>query len=109
MIKPNDLGKINLVENCQKIEIDDLVRKANKEIKCRILQYQIEVLGYYLKLTTSHTRFNGERYWFLCPICSKRVGTIYKHPISNQVGCRSCLGIQYKRQIFKGMLEEAKS
>lgn len=109
MIKPNDLGKFNIAENCQKIEIDDLIRKANKEIKHRILQSQIEVMGFELKLVTSRTKFNGERYWFLCPICKNRVGTIYKNPTNSQIGCRSCLGIQYKKQRFKGMLEEIKS
>lgn len=105
MIKPNDLGKINLVENCQKINIDELVRKANKKIKHRILQSQIEVMGFELRLSTSRTRFNGERYWFLCPICNSRVGTIYKSPFNNQVGCRRCLKVQYKKQRFKGMIE----
>lgn len=105
MIKPNDLGKYIVAENCQKIEIDDLIRKANREIKQRILQSQIEVMGFELKLSTTRTRFNGERYWFLCPICNSRVGTIYKSPFNNQVGCRSCLGLLYKKQRFKGMSE----
>ncbi|MDD5147796.1 MAG: hypothetical protein PHV63_04625 [Candidatus Daviesbacteria bacterium] len=109
MIKPNDLGKITPVaENCQKINIDDLIRQANKEIKHRILQSQIEVMGFELSLSTSRTRFNGERYWFLCPICTSRVGTIYKSPLNNQIGCRGCLKIQYRKQRFKGMVEGAK-
>lgn len=105
MIKPNDLGKYTVVENCQKINIDDLIRRANKEIKQQILQSQIGVMGFELSLSTSRTRFNGERYWFLCPLCTCKVGTIYKHPVSQLVGCRNCLGIQYKKQRFKGMLE----
>lgn len=105
MIKPYDLGKINLVEHSQKILIDELVRKATKDLKKRIIEAQIEALGIQIAFTTSNTRFNGKRYWFSCPICSKRVGIIYKHSISSQIGCRNCLKIQYKKQRFKGMIE----
>lgn len=105
MIKPNDLGKNNLVENCQKVNIDELIRRANKEIKHQILQSQIGVMGFNITLSTTNTRFHGKRYWFVCPICNSRVGVIYKHPMSNQVGCRNCLNIKYKKQRFKGMIE----
>lgn len=105
MINPNDLGKNNLVEYSQKIKIDDIVRRINKGIKQQALESQIEILGIKLSLLTSDTRFNGKRYWFMCPFCSKRVGIIYKHPMSFQVGCRNCLKIKYKKQRFKGMIE----
>jgi len=105
MIKPYYLGENNLVEQCQKINIDDIVRQVNKEVKCQVLQSQIEVMGLKLNLLTSRTRFNGKRYWFSCPTCNNRIGTIYRHPISLQVGCRNCLGIQYRKQRFKGMIE----
>lgn len=108
MINPNDLGKYLVAENYQKININDLVRKANKEIKHRILESRIEVLDLRLKLSTSPTRFSGERYWFLCPGCDRRVGTIYRHPISSQFGCRICLRVPYKKQRFKGMIELVK-
>ena len=105
MIKPYDLGKNNLVENSQKIRIDDIVRQVNKEVKHQILQSHIEVLGFNINLSTSPTRFNGKRYWFVCPTCGKRVGVIFKHPLTFQMGCRTCLKIQYKKQRFKGMIE----
>ncbi len=105
MINPYDLGKNNLVENSQKIKIDDIVRRVNKEVKQQVLQSQIEVMGLKLNLLTSKTRFNGKRYWFSCPVCNNRVGTIYRHPISLQIGCRNCLKMQYRKQRFKGMIE----
>ncbi len=105
MIKPYDLGKNNLVENCQKIQIDDIVRRVNKETKHQILQSQIESMGLKLNLLTSSTRFNGIRYWFSCPICNRRIGTIYRDPVNLTVGCRNCLNLQYKKQRFKGMIE----
>lgn len=107
MIKPNDLGQFNLVENCQKIKIDDIVRRVNREVKHQVLKSQVEVMGFELNFITSRTRFNGTRYWFACPVCENRVGIIYKHPVSAQVGCRSCLKIQYRKQRYKGMIEAA--
>lgn len=109
MISPNDLGKNNLVEHSQRIKIDDIVRRINKEVKQQTLQSQIEVMGFKLSLLTSKTRFNGTRYWFACPICNHRVGMIYKHPISLHVGCRNCLKINYMKQRFKGMIEGAEA
>lgn len=105
MINPYDLGKNNLIEYSQKIQIDDIVRRVNKQLKQQILQSQIEVMGLNVNLSFSRTRFNGQRFWFVCPICSRRVGTIYKHPMSNQIGCRTCLNMKYKKQRFKGMIE----
>ncbi len=105
MIKPYDLGKNNLAEYSQKIQIDDIVRRINKEVKHQILQSQIEVMGFKLSLLTSRTRFNGKRYWFSCPICNNRVGIIYRNPVSLQIGCRNCLKISYRKQRFKGMIE----
>ncbi|MBI2327384.1 hypothetical protein HYU92_03600 [Candidatus Curtissbacteria bacterium] len=107
MIEPYDLGKNNIAEYSQKIQIDDIVRRANKEVKRQILQSQIEVMGLKLNLLTSNTRFNGKRYWFSCPICNNRVGTIYRDPVSLLVGCRNCLKIKYRKQRYKGMLEGA--
>lgn len=105
MIKPNDLGKFFIAEQCQKINIDDIVRQVNKEAKQQILQSNIEVMGLKLNLLTSNTRFNGKRYWFSCPICNNRVGIIYRDPVSLQIGCRNCLKIEYRKQRFKGMIE----
>lgn len=99
------ISENNLAEYTQRIQIDDLVRQVNKKVKHQILQSHIEVMGLKLNLLTSSTRFNGRRYWFACPICGSRVGTIYKHPLKFQVGCRACLKIQYKKQRFKGMIE----
>jgi len=101
MIKPNDLGEI--IENCQKIKIDDFVREVNKRLKYEFLKLSIKALGTTIKLTTSKTRFGGARYWFLCPLCNKRRGVLYSR--SNQIACRVCLGLKYKKQRYKGMME----
>lgn len=105
MINPYDLGNFQLTENAQRINIDKLVSRINKELKLRLLQAQIEALGISVKLTVSKTRFNGERFWFICPQCSKRSGILYKHPLRAILGCRVCLELKYQKQRFKGMVE----
>lgn len=105
-LDPYDLGKINITDYCQKVNINELVKKLGVELKKRILESEIEALGIEVKLTTSNTRFEGKRLWFLCPICERRVGAIYKHPALKIVGCRTCLNLKYKKQRLKGMVEE---
>ncbi len=94
-----------LADISQKITIDEVVSRVNEELKRQKLQAQIEVMGFDLALSTTKTCFNGIRYWFSCPICGGRARTIYKHPTSSQIGCRVCLGLQYRKQRFKGMIE----
>lgn len=103
-LTPYDLGTPQLVEQTQKININSLVRQVQKDVKMRLLEAQIEALGVDVGLTTSKTRFNGERIWFVCPVCEKRLGVIYRSA-SSKMGCRRCLGLQYKKQRFKGMVE----
>lgn len=85
LISPYDLGKLQLN---QRIEINDFVRKAEKQLKTALVQAQIEVLGQNISLTTSKTRFNGQRLWFNCPTCDKRVGVLFN--IGRQISCKSC-------------------
>lgn len=92
------LGSESVVENCQRIEINELVRIAMKSLKKRLVEAQIEALGVPVSLTTSKTRFYGARLWFLCPACNRRVGIIYRSQ-DNDLGCRECLRLIYKKQI----------
>lgn len=105
MLTPNDLGNLLVLENCTKIRVDDLIRKVQKELKISLLRAEIEALGIKVSLTTSKTRFKGERFWFICPNCEKRVGTLYKYPLGVTVGCRNCFNLKYRKQRFKGMIE----
>lgn len=106
MIKPYDLGNLQFSDNVQKIHIDKLVKQAKRDFKIRFIETNIEALGVLIKLTTSKTRFDGERLWFVCPICSKKVGTLYRHDLKETIGCRNCLEIKYKKQRYKGMVEQ---
>ncbi len=105
MLTPYDLGDLFVVEDCHKLKVDELVSEALKSLKLRLLQSQIQVLGVDVSITTSRTKFNGERLWFSCPRCNKRIGVLFKHPTSKIVGCRTCLNLKYKKQRFKGMIE----
>jgi len=105
LIKPYDLGDFQIADYSQKININDVVAQAQKELKLGLLKAQIEALGLVITLITSRTRFNGKRFWFVCPICSHRSGIIYQYSSSKIIGCRLCLKLKYKKQRFKGMLE----
>jgi hypothetical protein len=104
-LKANDLGKKFIVEECQKIEISKFLGIAKIGIKEALLKIELENENINIKLLTSLTHKNGLRYWFGCPICSKRIGVLFVHPISNILGCRNCLDLRYKKSRFKGMVE----
>lgn len=104
-MKPNDFGKIFLVEECQKISISSFSKQAKEKLKHALISSEIDAGGQKLALTTSSVHFGGTRYWFKCPICSKRVGTVFVHPLNAQIGCRVCLGLSYRKKRFNGMLE----
>lgn len=102
LISPYDLGVSQTVEDTQRVSVNELVRKATKDLKKRLVEAQIEALGVSLHLSTSKTRFNGERLWLVCPVCDKKVGTLFNNGL---VACRKCLGLIYRKQRFKGMVE----
>ena len=103
---PNNSGKKHLVENCWKVNINDFIRLYRTELKRAFLESKLRVLGNNLELTLSKTGFGGVRFWFQCPICQKRIGILYKHPLNNNLGCRNCLNLEYKSRLYRGMLEE---
>jgi hypothetical protein len=101
----NDSGKKYLIEQCQRIQIKDYTKKAKEELKHLLINSQLEFDGFSISLSTSKTYYSGLRYWFKCPLCGSRAGVLYKHPISNILGCRKCLGLEYRCKRFKGMIE----
>ena len=104
-LNPNDLGKKLLVEECQKISMNTFSAQLKSKIKETLLLSQIEVLNRNIELTKSDMHFGGVRYWFKCPLCHGRVGTLFVHPISQNVACRGCLGLEYRKRRYKGMVE----
>jgi len=105
-LSPNDFGNKFLVEDCQKVKIKDLLKKCRERFKEVLMNAELEAMGIEIKLATSKTHYNGTRFWFKCPKCGRRVGVLYEHPLNNDIGCRTCLDLDYKKRRYKGMLEE---
>lgn len=105
-LNPNDFGKYFLVENCQRIRVSDFLKQYKLKLKELILNSQLELLDIKIQLVTSQTSYKGKRFWFQCPLCKGRAGILYKHPVTNQMGCRTCLNLDYRKRRYKGMLEE---
>ncbi len=104
-MSPNDFGKKYLTEQCQKIKISDFIGKAKEQLKESILQASLEADGHHILLNRSKTGFGGIRFWFSCPICNKRVGVLYGHPVSQILGCRECLRLDYRKHRYSKMIE----
>jgi hypothetical protein len=47
-----------------------------------------------LELTTCG--YGGKRYWFRCPTCNRRAGTLFV--VGPPFGCRVCMGLAYASQ-----------
>jgi hypothetical protein len=48
-----------------------------------------------VRMTTSRTHRGGERRWFCCPICERRVGGLYLPPGQEYFACRHCHNLDY--------------
>lgn len=103
-IKSIDSGSF-LVETAEQININDLIKQFYLQAKESFIKSQITNEGLEIKLVTSKTRY-GLRFWFTCHMCNRRIGKLYKHPLTGTIACRSCNSLVYKSQKFKGMLEQ---
>lgn len=61
----------------------------------------IHELDYYLKkykfaLTYTRCNYGGKRYWFVCPVCERRVAILYRG--NGAYACRKCQGLPYISQ-----------
>jgi hypothetical protein len=104
-MNPNDFGKKLLVDQCQQIKMTDFIKKTKALLKETLLQSSLQSDDYDILLIKSKTGFGGVRYWFGCPLCHGRAGVLYKHPLSQRLGCRKCLKLDYRKRRFKGMTE----
>lgn len=104
-LEPYHSGKPILVEDCQRVEISALLRKAKERLKQQLLTVEISISELRIELTPSKTALGGTRYWFKCPSCARRVSTLFVHPLTSVVGCRKCLELEYRSRRYKGMVE----
>lgn len=98
-----------LIDECEKVDISSLLRVAMFELKKTLIQSQLQTEGVEVNLLTSKAGFGGQRLWFECPKCRRRVGAFYKHPMSGVTACRKCLGLKYRGSAKKGMVEALKN
>jgi hypothetical protein len=52
----------------------------------------------YIEIETTFPNFGGERYWFKCLGCGKRVKKLYSPPSESHFRCRKCYDLMYKSQ-----------
>ena len=108
-ISPNNFGNNLSLEQCPRMSVDSLIREVKQELKESLLHSKLEAMGVKIELCSSNTRFKGKRIWFKCPVCKSRVGILFYHPISEYIGCRKCVGADYKDRRYKGMVEQTKT
>ena len=99
MISENFMNKLS-VEDCQKLSVLSLDAPSQA-------QSPIEVNNQLIELTSTKCYYGGQRVWFLCPACSKRVGTLYRRPLSDMFLCRYCLDLTYNLRKYHRAPQEA--
>lgn len=102
----NNLGTIS-IEDCSIVSMNELLISIKNDYSLAIEKLYIEVAGVKVKLLSSLLASGGKRLWFQCPNCKRRVYKLRVHPDGSKVGCQSCLGLLYKKQRYKGMVEES--
>jgi hypothetical protein len=60
---------------------------------------RVSVGGIPLRWDTARLTF-GDRWYFLCPQCGRRVEAVYS--VGGDVGCRACLHLGYRSQTWRG-------
>ncbi|EKD44367.1 MAG: hypothetical protein ACD_71C00161G0002 [uncultured bacterium (gcode 4)] len=101
-LQTNYFGKNIVLEHCKKISIKNLLKTVREHIKGEMMTIEAEGIT----LTQTKTNYGGIRYWFSCPKCQRRVSVLYENPHTLALECRICTGFTYKKQKYKGMIEE---
>ncbi|MFC1647784.1 hypothetical protein ACFL10_02200 [Patescibacteria group bacterium] len=107
LMNNNNFGKKLLVDNCQQIRIKPFIKGLKKNLKGLIITSCITIANQEIEIKTSATGNGGQRYWFSCPMCNRRAGVLYHHPINQSLGCRICLNLDYRKRRYKGMIESS--
>jgi ribosomal protein S27AE len=98
-LKINYLGK-KYLEQCPKITIKQVYRNIEESLKQELLNIELEGI----EIVQTKANYGGYRKWFACPECGQKSFTLYS--VNNRFVCRKCSGLKYKKQAYKGMLEE---
>lgn len=88
------------VEECQKISIAQINTSNTEALAIKLNDQTIFV-------TETRCNYGGTRRWFICPLCKKRIGTLYRKPLSVNFFCRNCNNLTYQlRQYHRSRNEE---
>ncbi len=98
-LKVNYLGK-KYLEQCNKISIKSIMKIVEEKLKNELLELELE----WIEIIKTKANYWWFRIWFKCPRCSSRCFNLYN--VNWELICRKCSWLKYKKQVYKGMLEE---
>lgn len=98
-LRTNYWGK-KYLEQYPKITIKSLLENITQQLKKEMLDIQLDGI----EIIHTQANYGGYRSWFKCPICTHKAFTLYN--IDGSLMCRKCSKLSYKKQRYKGMLEE---
>ncbi|WP_349550811.1 hypothetical protein [Leuconostoc pseudomesenteroides] len=78
------------ITDYKQLNIKDVVSNIHSVKDCILFN------DHKVKLTTTSPNYGGVRYWFVCPVCQKRKGTLYH--LNSVVACRNCAQLYYPLQ-----------
>ena len=83
------------VEDCQQLSV--------RHLGSKLLAYGESVIvnGQTILLASTECSYGGRRYWFLCPSCDRRVGSLYKPLADALLECRTCKGLIYELALYR--------
>lgn len=95
----NSIGiEINLFENLREYLLG---KEMPKDGFIRLLyKNESQRYDYRVPLTTTDCNYGNYRYWFTCPLCSRRVGVLYCR--SSYYACRHCNYLTYESKNVSG-------
>jgi len=89
-----------LIEHCQPVSVSSLGLAAFNPSS-------IEINGQLVKVTVTDCNYGGIRIWFICPNCQKRVGKLFRKPLSENFFCRDCNNLTYlSTRLRRSLIEE---
>jgi len=99
-LKVNHLGKKHL-DQYSKITVKSLFKEIENQVKKEILKLRLN----WIEIVYTKANYGWYRKWFKCPLCSRKVFTLYN--IMWKLKCRKCSGLHYKSQnLEKNMFKD---
>lgn len=78
------------------VEISDGSAGMRFDYTATLPNGDVRIVASSARLVSTPCNFGGWRYWFLCPICERRVGILYLKEYN--IECRICANIGYESQ-----------